>query len=214
MVFCLRVIRTARLPCTGNSMASKGIYPGRKIRMTQQLSSIFITRMPCKCSSYGGRIISIGADSSLFRPEPHLLCANALILNTDPCEAYLMANFWYNHRSFLEKNSAFIREAMLYSGQKRSDWKSIYTGNPDALCSTRKNRNWYKRKGNYRKARCCFFVCTIFDSFLNDLSTCSRLLEQAWISFIFSHHVKSVVALLEPGCDYKNYVNMKMKYDF
>ena len=58
---------------------------------------------------------------------------------------------------------------MLHSGQKRSDWKPIYTGNPDALCSTRKNRNWCKRKGSYRKAQCCFFVCTIFDSFLNDL---------------------------------------------
>ena len=28
----------------------------------------------CKCLSCGGRIIPIGADSSLFRPEPHLLC--------------------------------------------------------------------------------------------------------------------------------------------
>ena len=28
----------------------------------------------CKCSSCGGRIIPIGADPSLFRPEPHLLC--------------------------------------------------------------------------------------------------------------------------------------------
>ena len=28
----------------------------------------------CKCSSCGGRIIPIGADPSLFKPEPHLLC--------------------------------------------------------------------------------------------------------------------------------------------
>ena len=28
----------------------------------------------CKCSSCGGRIIPVGADSSLFRPEPHMLC--------------------------------------------------------------------------------------------------------------------------------------------
>ncbi|MBO6267659.1 MAG: transposase, partial [Clostridium sp.] len=28
----------------------------------------------CKCSSCGGKIISAGADPSLFRPEPHLLC--------------------------------------------------------------------------------------------------------------------------------------------
>ena len=45
---------------------------------------------------------------------------------------------------------------MLHSEQKRSDWKPIYTGNPDALCSTRKNRNWCKRKGSYRKAHAAF----------------------------------------------------------
>ena len=28
----------------------------------------------CKCSSCGGKIIPVGADPSLFRPEPHLLC--------------------------------------------------------------------------------------------------------------------------------------------
>ena len=78
---------------------------------------------------------------------------------------------------------------MLNSGQKRSDWNPIYICSPDALCSTRKNRNWCKRKGSYRKAQCCFFVCTIFDSFLNDFAI-SRQIQISW------HPGKSRLVLL------------------
>ena len=125
----------------------------------------------CKCSSCGGRIIPVGADPSLFRPEPHMLC---WYLETEYGSLWslLKAYFWCSHRGFLVYNSTVIGGSMLNSGQKRSDWNPIYICSPDALCSTRKNRNWCKRKGSYRKAQCCFFVCTIFDSFLNDLSRC------------------------------------------
>jgi len=30
-------------------------------------------------------------------------------------------------------------------------------------------------KGQLSKSACCFFVCTIFDSFLNDLSVCRHM---------------------------------------
>ena len=53
--------------------------------------------------------------------------------------------------------------------KEHRDWIPIYTGYPDASCSTRKNRNWCKRKSGYRITQDCFFVCTTFDSFLNDL---------------------------------------------
>ena len=71
--------------------------------------------------------------------------------------------------TFCSCNDFFHSVHAILIGKEHRDWIPIYTGYPDALCSTRKNRNWCKRKGSCRRVQGCFFVCTIFDSFLNDL---------------------------------------------
>ena len=76
--------------------------------------------------------------------------------------------------TFCSCNDFFHSIHAILIGKEHRDWIPIYTGYPDALCSTRKNRNWCKRKGSCRRVQGCFFVCTIFDSFLNDFSTCFR----------------------------------------
>ena len=70
-----------------------------------------------------------------------------------------------------KKISLHMHRYPAYCFAKRVKIESPYTAAARThLCSTRKNRNWCKRKGSYRKIKAAFFVCTTFDSFLNDFS--------------------------------------------
>ena len=48
-------------------------------------------------------------------------------------------------------------------------------------------------KGQLSKSACCFFVCTIFDSFLNDLSRCFPYRTSSRLDMLFEKHGRSVL---------------------
>ncbi len=110
--------------------------------------------------------------NSIVQNQSPICCVEKLKLNTlfkkFPLEAYLCCT-----KSILPQWQLWIFILLWYTLVKEHlNWKSIYTGCQDALCSTRKNRNWCKRKGSNWQCQSCFFVCTTFDSFLNDLFLC------------------------------------------
>ncbi len=114
----------------------------------------------------------------------HKIWATLIMLNTSswiflkklPMEAYS----WCAGNDFKKISLHPPQVSNILFCKERQNWKPIYSGCLDALCSTRKNRNWCKRKSSNWQCQSCFFVCTTFDSFLNDLAAATSQEQSGW----------------------------------
>ena len=151
MVCYLRVAKEARLPYVGTCWVVRSICPGWSIWMHRRLSAFFITRMSASAHPAEVRSFHLMLTSSLSA-LCYICYVDTQELNTDSPKALLTkACFWCIDYRLMLKCGTVFRESVLHFKQRRSDRKSIYVGFPDALCSTRKNRNWCKRNGSYRR---------------------------------------------------------------
>lgn len=70
----------------------------------------------------------------------------------------------------LKNSSPYAQVSNILFRKERQNWKPIYSGCPDAPLFNQEKSKLMQTKGQLSKNQSCFFVCTTFDSFLNDLS--------------------------------------------
>ena len=69
----------------------------------------------------------------------------------------------------LKNSSPYAQVSNILFCKERQNWKPIYSGYPDAPLFNQEKSKLMQTKGQLSKNQSCFFVCTTFDSFLNDL---------------------------------------------
>ena len=103
----------------------------------------------------------------------HKTWATLIMLNTSSW-IFKKSFLWGLIRGALEmifKNSSpYAQVSNILFCKERQNWKPIYSGYPDAPLFNQEKSKLMQTKGQLSKDQSCFFVCTTFDSFLNDLS--------------------------------------------
>ena len=106
----------------------------------------------------------------------HKTWATLIMLNTSSW-IFKKSFLWGLIRGALEmilKNSSpYAQVSNILFCKERQNWKPIYSGCPDAPLFNQEKSKLMQTKGQLSKYQSCFFVCTTFDSFLNDLSVCT-----------------------------------------
>ena len=102
----------------------------------------------------------------------HKTWATLIMLNTSSW-IFKKSFLWGLIRGALEmilKNSSpYAQVSNILFRKERQNWKPIYSGYPDAPLFNQEKSKLMQTKGQLSKNQSCFFVCTTFDSFLNDL---------------------------------------------
>ena len=82
----------------------------------------------------------------------------------------------------LKNSSPYAQVSNILFRKERQNWKPIYSGCPDAPLFNQEKSKLMQTKGQLSKNQSCFFVCTTFDSFLNDLQAIKipPNLKQVW----------------------------------
>ena len=105
----------------------------------------------------------------------HKTWATLIMLNTSSW-IFKKSFLWGLIRGALEmilKNSSpYAQVSNILFCKERQNWKPIYSGYPDAPLFNQEKSKLMQTKGQLSKNQSCFFVCTTFDSFLNDFSVC------------------------------------------
>ena len=166
MACCHPGTRIRRSPCAGISSAVESISQGWKIWMPLPWSGCFTIRI-------SAGVLPAAEGSFLYRQGSLVQCQNRIfyvkkgnwIFFKLPLEAY----FWC-HKHDTGRRIWLPCIHMQYTSLKGwGNWKSIYNGYPDAPLFNQEKSKLMQTKGQLSKYQSCFFVCTTFDSFLNDL---------------------------------------------
>ena len=129
----------------------------------------------------------------------HKTWATLIMLNTSSW-IFKKSFLWGLIRGALEmifKNSSpYAQVSNILFCKERQNWKPIYSGYPDAPLFNQEKSKLMQTKGQLSKDQSCFFVCTTFDSFLNDLSN-GYILAHLYVYFIqYLGHIKKFSNLL------------------
>ena len=101
----------------------------------------------------------------------------------------------------LKNSSPYAQVSNILFRKERQNWKPIYSGCPDAPLFNQEKSKLMQTKGQLSKNQSCFFVCTTFDSFLNDLSLTSKSiiphLYEFFYHFDYTHNLMTSWILAE-----------------
>ena len=87
----------------------------------------------------------------------------------------------------LKNSSPYAQVSNILFRKERQNWKPIYSGCPDAPLFNQEKSKLMQTKGQLSKNQSCFFVCTTFDSFLNDLSFSANIAADFFLNIADTH---------------------------